>query len=105
MAKYLRQRITVLAVLALLFFLVYGVSRHYSPALVAYVVEQTLTEKAPEGMSSEAVRKRFEAVMFSAAPKDKMLKLMSLSNYLEKVQKLTPNELDELLGPATAASR
>jgi hypothetical protein len=48
-------------------------------------------------MSPTAVRKRFEAVMASTRPGNKMLKLLMLSNYLEKVQKLTPAELHELL--------
>ena len=56
-----------------------------------------MVQKAPEGMSPTAVRKRFEAVIAVTRTQDKMLKLLALSNYLEKVQKLTPAELIELL--------
>jgi hypothetical protein len=97
MSKNFKWRITLLGFMAALFLLVYGTGRHYSPWIVGYVVEEALVQKAPEGMSPTAARKRFEAVMAATRTQDKMLKLLMLSNYLEKVQKLTPAELDELL--------
>lgn len=96
---------TLLAALALCFFLIYGIFRYYSPPLVSYVVEQTLMQKAPEQMSPQAIRERFEAAMSPVASNDKMFKLLSLSNYLEKIQRLTPAEVDELLGPAATARK
>ena len=97
MHKTIKQRITVLILLALCFFAVYGAARYYSPMIVAFVVKQALIQKAPEGMSPILVRERFEAFWTSTPPGEKMKKLMDLSNYLEKVQKLTPGELDRLL--------
>ena len=97
MSRNLKWRITVLGFMAAFFLVVYGIGRHYSPSIVGYVVEEALVQKAPEGMSPAAVRKRFEAVMAGTRTQDKILKLLTLSNYLEKVQKLTPAELHELL--------
>jgi hypothetical protein len=99
-----KQRIMVLGLLALVFLAAYGVARHYSPAIVAYVVEQALVQKTPEGMSPILVKERFEALLASTPPEGKMLRLLALSNYLEKVQKLTPTELDRLLRPDGAAA-
>ena len=97
MSRNFKWRISVLGVMAVLFLLVYGIGRYYSPRIVGYVVEEAVVQKAPEGMSPMIVRKRFETVMSVTRVQDKMLKLLALSNYLEKVQKLTPAELIELL--------
>jgi hypothetical protein len=99
-----KQRITVLGILALLFLAAYGAAKAYSPAIVAYVVEQALVQKAPEGMSPILVRERFQALLASTPGELKMLKLLALSNYLEKVQKLTPAELNRLLRPDGTAA-
>ncbi|MGA2261073.1 MAG: hypothetical protein ABSH28_06535 [Acidobacteriota bacterium] len=97
MYRMFKQRIAVLGFLALIFLVVYGIARHYSPAIVAYVVEQTLIQKAPQGISLALVQERFEASLASTPPEARMMKLLALSNYLEKIQKLTPVELDRLL--------
>jgi hypothetical protein len=97
MSRNFKWRITLLGFMAALFLLVYGIGRYYSPWIVGYVVEEALVQKAPEGMNPAAVRKRFEAVMAVTRTQDKMSRLLTLSNYLEKVQKLTPTELEELL--------
>ena len=97
MCRNFKWRISVLGVKATLFLLAYGIGRYYSPWVVGYIVEEAMVQKAPEGMSPTAVRKRFEAVIAVTRTQDKMLKLLALSNYLEKVQKLTPAELIELL--------
>ena len=94
------QRFSVLIIIILLFLIAYGVSRYYSPTVVAYVVEQTLLQKAPEGADAVAIRERLHAVLSSASPEDKLQKLLALSNYLEKVQRLTVTELDRLLETA-----
>ena len=87
--------VIALGILALGF---YGTARYYSPALVLHVVEQSLTQKAPVGTDPILLRERLHALL-SAAPdqKAKMEKLLGISGYLEKVQRLTPEELDELM--------
>ncbi len=75
-----------------------GVARHYSSSLVLYVVEQSLAQKAPPGTDSLVLRKRIHKLL-AAAPdqKARMQRLLQISEYLEKIQYLTPEELDELL--------
>jgi hypothetical protein len=94
-----RRRLAVVGFLALLFLVIYGIARSYSEEIVFYVVEHALLQKIPEGMDSRQVQKRFETFLASAPAGSKLLKLMALSSYLEKVQKLTPGELDRLLAP------
>jgi hypothetical protein len=96
------QRVEILGLLLLVFLMIYGVARHYSSAIVAYVVEEALLQKAPEGMSPAMVRQRFDAALASTPQQVKLLKLLSLSNYIEKVQKLPPAELDRLLATSGA---
>lgn len=101
----LRKRAAILGFVALAFLAVYGSARHYSPLLVSYVVEQTLIEKAPDGVTPEAVDKRFGVLMESLPDgKKKMEKLLFLSQYLEKIQRLTPEELEHLLPVQTMAA-
>jgi len=92
-----RQRLTIMGFLVLAFFCAYGVARRYSFELVAYVVEEALMQKAPEGIPQDQVRSRFERYLEAGPADQKMNKLLALSNYLEKVQKLTAAELDRLL--------
>ena len=86
-------------VLAFVLFL-YGAGRYYSPFLIQYVVEQSLIQKAPSGTTPVYIQKRLGALL-SAAPnqKAKMQRLLRISEYLEKVQSLAPEDLDSLLAP------
>ena len=99
-----RRRLSVLGILTLLFLAVYGIGRLYSPAIMRYVVEQALMQKLPEGVRPEAVRDRFRAQLAAVPQKDKLMKILELSKYLEKVQKLTPEELNRLLAEIGSAS-
>jgi len=76
----------------------YGAARYYSPSLVLYVVEQSLTQKAPAGTDLAALHERLHALL-SATPdqKARMEKMLRISEYLEKVQRLTRVELNELM--------
>ena len=103
MHKTIRERMAYLGLITLLFLGVYGIGRHSSPAIVAYVVEQALLQKAPDGIDPRLVRERFESWLASASPGSKLLKLIALSSYLEKVQKLAPAEMDGLLTVGTDA--
>ena len=92
-----KQRLAVMGFLLLAFFSAYGVARRYSFELVAYVVEQALLQKTPEAIPPDQIRRRFETFLEADTTDQKMNKLLALSNYLEKVQKLTAAELDRLL--------
>lgn len=104
MCRTFKQRIIVLGLLAALYLALNGVARYYAPAIVTYVVKQALIQKAPESMSIILVQERFQTFLASGAPGSKLKKLFALSNYLEKVQKLTPTELDQLLAPEKTAA-
>jgi hypothetical protein len=94
----IQKRSIIMALLFALASICYGTARYYSPALAVYVVKQSLIQKAPSTKDSVLLQKRLDA-MLSAAPDQKirMEKLFRIYGYLEKVQRLTPEELDELL--------
>ncbi len=98
------RRVAVLCFLILFFLLIYGIARAYSYDIVAYVVEQALLQKAPVGTSTAEVQERFETALALTPKESKLLKLMALSSYLEKVQKMTPTEFDRLLEPGGAGT-
>ena len=97
MYKTFGRRILVLCLAAALFLAAYATARYYSPSLIAHVVKQALIEKAPAGMNPTLVGERFEKLMAADPSDDKLEKMLALSNYLEKVQKLTPAEFERLL--------
>jgi hypothetical protein len=106
MDRDFKRRIAVLGILIVVFLGVFGVARHYSTAIVAFVVEQALLQRIPEGISQGTVQAKFDALL-AATPEDARLsRLISLSTYLEKVQKLSPEEFNRLLAiNATTPSR
>jgi hypothetical protein len=75
---------------------------HYSPRLVAFVVQESIMQKAPEHADPNLVRARFQALL-DAAPDDdtRMQTVLAMSQQLEKVQKLNDLELEQLLGKGT----
>jgi hypothetical protein len=93
-----KRRLTLMGAAMALFLALYGTSRHYSAALVAYVVEQTLLQKLPADADPDRVRERFhELIALQADRRTRLEKLLFLSQYLEKIQRLTSRELEELL--------
>ena len=97
MCKTFGQRILILCLAIVLFLTAYAIAKSYAPSMVAHVVKQALIEKAPAGMNPTLAGERFDKLM-AAIPSDyKLEKMLALSNYLEKVQELTPAELEHLL--------
>jgi hypothetical protein len=94
----IQKKSMIVMALAILALASYGVARYYSPALVLHVVEQSLVQKAPPGTDPVLLRKQLHSLL-SATPdqKTKMDKLLHISAYLEKVQRLTSEELYELM--------
>jgi hypothetical protein len=92
------SRLLVLMAIFALALCFYGAARYYSPLLVRHVVEQSLIQKAPAGINEIVLQDRFRALL-SAAPdrKTEMDVLLRISGCLEKVQRLTPEELDSLM--------
>ena len=94
----IQKRATVVIMLGILAVSSYGTAKYYAPALVLHVVEQSLIQKAPSEIDPPLLKERLHALL-SAVPdqKAKTEKLLRISAYLEKVQRLTPEELDELM--------
>ena len=102
----IRKRSLILGLLLAVALVFYGAARYYSPFLVEYVVEQTLIQKAPSGTDPVLLKARLRTLL-SAAPNQelRMESLLRISSYLEKVQSLTPGELNDLLAIAPGRSR
>jgi hypothetical protein len=102
----IKKRFIIIMILMTMALVAYGLAKFYSPSLVYYVVEQTLLEKAPPGMNRNRLRHDF-SVLISSAPDQnaKMEKLFRVSAYLEKIQKLTPVQLDEVMRTAVPKSQ
>jgi len=99
----LQQRTMVLGGLVVMSAVIYGIALHYSPILVSFVVRQTLVQRAPSGVTAQEVEKRLDAHLRSFPDGQARLgRLLDISQYLEKVQKLDLRELDELLGGGSA---
>ena len=97
----IQKRSVVMAALLALGLFGYAAARYYSPALVFYVVEQSLVQKAPSGTDRLLIHERLHALVLAIPdPKARMEKLLQISEYLEKVQGLKPEKLDELLATA-----
>jgi hypothetical protein len=78
--------------------ILYGVAEYYSSSIILYVTEQSLVQKAPSGTDPVQLHERLSAHL-STVPdqKAKMRKLLRISEYLEKIQRLAPEDLDRLL--------
>ena len=78
--------------------IIYGTAKYYAPPLILYVVEQSLTQKAPAGTDSAQLHERLHAYLSETTDQNvRMEKLLRISQHLEKVQQLTHEELDELI--------
>ncbi len=93
-----RSRLLITTIIAAMAGSAYIAARLYSEEIIAYVVEQALMQKLPPGSNPLQVRDRFR-LMISAIPDrgSKIERLITLSQYLEKLQRLTSQELDRLL--------
>jgi hypothetical protein len=94
----IQKRLLFVAALFAFALVLYGTGRHYSTPLILYVVEQSLAQKAPAGIEPTKLRERLHCYLDSSPSKNKkMERLLRISEYLEKVQYLTPEELNELI--------
>lgn len=92
-----RRSMVVGAFLAFAFIL-YGTAKFFSPALILYVVEQSLIQKAPAGSNTVQLHLQLHALLDKHPDQSaKTKRLLQISGYLEKVQHLTPEEVNALL--------
>jgi hypothetical protein len=95
----LRQRTTVLAVLAAISAGAYGLALHFSPHIIYRVIEETLVQKAPDGVTRSEIEKGLRSHLEATADGSSRLeKLLVLSHRLEKTQKLRVEDLERILG-------
>ena len=90
-----KKRVSIFSALLALALIVYCAAGYYSPYLIYHVVEQSLIQKAPPGVDAQEARRRFEAIV-RAEPEKKarVQRMLKVSEYLEKIQRLTPEEWD-----------
>jgi hypothetical protein len=94
----IRKRSLVIASLFAVASVLYGAAKYYSPSLVLFVVEQSLMQKAPSGIDPSSIYERFHARIAAAPDRNSQMQtLLQISEYLEKVQHLTFEQLDKLL--------
>jgi hypothetical protein len=95
-----QKRLITACILLAFASILYGAGRHYSPALIRYVVEQSLIQKAPSGADPVRLQNRLRAILSKTPDRDAQTqRLLQISEYLEKVQCLTPEDLDRLMAP------
>ncbi len=100
----LRQRLWVVGVFAALGLSALAVAKHYSSSMIAYVVEEALVQKLPSGSDPQYARLKFQSLMAEMPDrKVRTERLLSMSQYLEKIQILEPQELDRLLSTGPMA--
>jgi hypothetical protein len=93
-----RQRTLILLCLGILACGAYATARIYSATLVAYVVEESLIQKAPDGADAGLIRARFQGLVHSLPDRrSRLQRLMEMSQVLEKVQRLDPAGVERLL--------
>ena len=84
----------------------FGAAKYYSLALIVYVVEQALIQKAPSGTSAIMLHERLQGFLAASPNRTRMMeKLLRISGRLEKTQSLTRAELDEVLREDSEDSR
>ncbi|HSW39393.1 MAG TPA: hypothetical protein VLL97_07870 [Acidobacteriota bacterium] len=92
------KRSVVMVALVVLAGLVYFGARTYAPVLITYVVGQSLLQKSPVQMSPGDINERFTAYVNALHDHEtRMQRLLWISNYLAKVQRLTAYEFEMLL--------
>ena len=101
-----RNRLIVVGILAALAVMMYGATTYYSEELIYYVVEQALLQKLPRDTDPVLIRRQFRR-QISALPtrQARLERLINLSQFLEKVQNLNQQELDQLLRKDSSSPR
>ncbi len=101
----LRQRAGIMAVLGAVALAAYGTARYYRHSLVIWVVEQSLLQKAPAGTNPAVLTRRFRALFAALPNRDaRFARALAISQEIEKLQILTPQELEHLLSITPASS-
>jgi len=93
----IQKRASILSALLALALVLYCTARYYSPNLIHHVVEQSIIQKAPPGIDASMARLRLEELVRAEPDKKALIqRLLRISEYLEKTQRLTSEEWDKL---------
>ena len=94
----IRKRSAILGIIIVLLLILYGAIKYNSTYLVEYVVERTLIQKAPAETDPAEIQERLQELLAAAPSRSARLEMLfRLSGYLEKVQELSPQALEEIL--------
>jgi len=94
----IQKRLIIIGIVLAIAAILYGAGRHYSPSLIQYVVEQSLIQKAPAGTDPTELRGRLHTLVSTIPDRNaRMERLLRISEYLEKTQSLSTEDLDRLL--------
>jgi hypothetical protein len=96
----IQKRSLIVGLLLAFALILYGAAKYYSPTLIFYVVEQSLIQKAPSGIDPARLHARLsELIAKDPDHMAQMRRLLHISQYLEKIQHLTLEDLDKILAP------
>ncbi len=102
----LPRRVLILGLIGILAACAYLAAKLHAPSIVAYVVEETLIQKAPPGMDPNTLRFRLENRLAECPDKTARLnRLLEIAQTLEKTQRLTPDQLESALKDCPGSSR
>ncbi len=100
-----RRRAAIVGLIAAVAAGVYIPARLHAYSLVIYVVEQSLIQKAPPGTDPAVIHERLGALLAAIPGRDaKLARVLAISQFVEKVQSLTPQDLEQLLTLTNAGS-
>lgn len=89
----IQKRALILSALFAVALTFYSVAGYYSQNLIYHVVEQALIQKIPADVDSRTVKLRLEALVRAEPDKKvRIQRLLKISEYLEKKQRLTQEE-------------
>jgi hypothetical protein len=94
----LKRRLIVAGIAVSLAAAILVTAKRFSVSLIAYVVEEALVQKLPAGTDPPVVRREFRTLI-AGVPDEKLKleKLLTLSQYMEKLQTIERPELERLL--------
>jgi len=91
----IQGRALILSGLLALALIIYFAARYYSADLIHHVVEQSLIQKVPPGVDAQTASLRLEELLLAEPDKKaRIRRLLAISEYLEKIQRLTSEEWD-----------
>lgn len=97
------RRLVVAGLLAVFAVASLTAAKRFSVPLIAYVVEEALVQKLPAGTDPSDARRKFRDLISGLPGRQmKLDTLLAMSQYLERLQTVDPQELERLMAPNPA---